>query len=492
MRTISVMALPLLLMAVQLTVPSQAFSFFPNFFERNTTWDLCNKCKCPTILQEAREHGVSCRDVNLTSLTDGVVIERNFSKVDFSKNSIASISKDTFKPSHTLKSLDLSANVMESLGGGVFQPLSSLDSLSLENNLLSSLDEETFAGIGNLTSLDMSYNKLSDLPPGVFKNLPKLQYLSLAFNPLASMNGSVLWGSESLVTLDLSGIGFKTLHKDFFSSNMTKLEKLILAFNAIEVVPSKALFNLRNSLTYLDLSANPIKTLGAYSFFSLSYVKTLILRQMLQLMSIEAYSFGDLVSLERCEIAYAPRILTLDGKAFHTNKNGTDSVLLLEDFSFSFSVLRTLPEGLLKWDHLRQVRLEYNQWCCDCSMKWVKNSSLMDLVGDRMICSSPDFLRGHRLSKVNDKDLICGVTPVSSHKAPISPPSRSFGFLVGLMVLGFVTSMATVALLVYWRQGWLCRRPQNAYSRVRAGRTTITVTDDMEWDNGDLEADSKA
>lgn len=80
---------------------------------------------------------------------------------------------------------------------------------------------QTFDGIGNLTSLDLSYNKISDLPPGVFKALPKLQHLSLAFNPLTNMNGSVLWSSRNLVTLDLSGIGFKTLHKDFFSSNMT-------------------------------------------------------------------------------------------------------------------------------------------------------------------------------------------------------------------------------------------------------------------------------
>lgn len=479
----SVVALTLFLTAVLMIGPSQAW-LFSRFFGRNTTWDLCDKCKCPTILQEAREHGISCRDVNLTQLDDGVLIERNYSKVDFSKNSISRITEDTFDVSHTLRSVDLSANALVSLGSSVFKSLPSLDSLSLENNQISSLDEETFDGIGNLTSLDLSYNKISDLPPGVFKALPKLQHLSLAFNPLTNMNGSVLWSSRNLVTLDLSGIGFKTLHKDFFSSNMTKLEKLILAHNAIEVVPSKALFNLRNSLTYLDLSANPIKTLGAYTFFSLVYVKTLILRQMLQLTSIEAFSFGDLVSLERCEIAYAPRILNLDAKAFHTTKDGVDSVLLLEDFTFSFSVLHTLPKGLLKWDHLRQVRLEYNQWCCDCNMKWVKNSSLIDLVGDRMICSSPDYLRGFRLSKVSPKDLTCELSPVSSHK--------SFGFLVGLMVLGFVTSIATVALLVYWRQGWLCRRPQNPYSRVRAGRTTITVTDDMEWDNGDLETDSKA
>ncbi|XP_042892583.1 leucine-rich repeat-containing protein 15-like isoform X2 [Penaeus japonicus] len=482
--SISVVMLPLLLMVMLLTVPSQAFSLFDGFFSRNTTWDLCSKCKCPTILQEAREHGVTCRDVNLTSLVDGVVIERNYSKVDFSKNSIASITEDTFKPSFTLRSLDLSANVIESLGARVFKPLSFLNYLSLQNNLLQSLDAETFDGIGNLTYLDLSYNKLSDLPPGVFDRLPKLEYLSLAFNPLASMSGNILWGSENLLTLDLSGVGFKTLHKDFFSSNMTKLEKLVLAFNSIEVVPSKALFNLRNSLTYLDLSANPIKSLGAYTFFCLSYVKTLILAQMLYLESIEAYSFGDLTSLQKCEITYAPRIINLDGKAFHTNKNGSDSVLLVEDFTFSFSVLHTLPEGLLKWEHLRQVRLEYNQWQCDCNMKWIKNSTLVGRIGERMICSSPDNLRGRRLSKVNAEDLTCGLSPVTSHK--------SFGFLVGLMVLGFVTSMATVALLVYWRQGWLCRRPQNAYTRVRAGRTAITVTDDMEWDNKDLETESKA
>ncbi|ROT80006.1 hypothetical protein C7M84_001278 [Penaeus vannamei] len=216
----SVVALTLFLTTVLMIGPSQAW-LFSRFFGRNTTWDLCDKCKCPTILQEAREHGISCRDVNLTQLDDGVLIERNYSKVDFSKNSISRITEDTFDVSHTLRSVDLSANALVSLGSSVFKSLPSLDSLSLENNQISSLDEETFDGIGNLTSLDLSYNKISDLPPGVFKALPKLQHLSLAFNPLTNMNGSVLWSSRNLVTLDLSGIGFKTLHKDFFSSNMT-------------------------------------------------------------------------------------------------------------------------------------------------------------------------------------------------------------------------------------------------------------------------------
>ncbi|KAG7156529.1 Leucine-rich repeat-containing protein 4C-like [Homarus americanus] len=157
-----------------------------------------------------------------------------------------------------------------------------------------------------------------------------------------------------------------------------------------------------------------------------------------------------------------------------------DMAIRVEDFTFSFSILTTLPEDLLPWEHLRQVSLVYNQWNCDCNMKWVKSSPLMDLVGVRMVCSQPPRLRGRHLKGVDEKDLLCGHEIASSRKA--------FGFLAGLMAVGIVASLGTVALLVYWRRGWLCRRPAGVYTNIERTPKTITVADELPWDNPEFQS----
>nr|XP_053655286.1 leucine-rich repeat neuronal protein 3-like isoform X2 [Cherax quadricarinatus] len=454
------------------------------FWGSTDALQLCpDTCTCPTQLVPASRSGIDCHDANITHLPDELEIPAQYTSVDFSRNSIGELSMSTFSGCCSgLLRLDLSDNEVQQLPALVLQHLPSLSTLLLKNNKLTIIDSAAFVGLHNLTRLDLSYNKLEVLPEDVLEPLVCLQELLLGFNPLVTLNPSLFTHNTALTKLDLAALRLNTLPNNLFL-NMMNLEEVSLAQNNMTVVPTKALYPVRYTLTRLDLSGNPFQSLGAYSFYKQHNLRTIILERLLHLETIEAYAFGDLHSLETVVFRYMPRIKYIDPKAFHEmavdteTKGGVDRALTVEDFTFSFSVLATLPEELLPWQHLRQARLEYNHWNCDCQMKWVKTSPLMDLVDNRMVCSKPKRLRGHRLKYIKEEDLNCDPEPISQ--------ARSFGFLAGLMVAGLCVSLATVALLVYWRQGWLCRRPVGAYSRIERGPTTITIADELEYENTD-------
>ncbi|KAK7077338.1 hypothetical protein SK128_003774 [Halocaridina rubra] len=396
------MKFPLITIFLMLTSRSHCW-----FFGSLST-DICDKlCKCPTDLHEVREKGLDCRDRNIQDLPDELAIPDTIAKVDFSRNHIGQLLDITFNTNNKILYLDFSDNDIEHLYDNVFQTVPNLKNLLLRNNKLKSISEKAFVGVTNLTSLDLSYNQLENLPSSAFESLTALEELILDFNPLVRPDLLLLANNSQLRSLSLSEVGIETLHPDFFPENLKKLEKLSLAHNDISFVPTKALFRIRESLKELDLSGNPIQTLGAYSFYGLSNVRSLRLDQMLKLETIEEFAFGDLRHLETCILRYMPRIVTIHPKAFRTANNKTEMIIPVEDFTFSFSILSTLPEKLLNWSTLQYADMKYNHWNCDCQMQWVKNSSLLEKVGSHMLCSKPIHLRGHSIINIPEKDFVC-------------------------------------------------------------------------------------
>lgn len=436
--------------------------------------DLCKEvCRCPEDLVLARQRGIDCVGLNITSIQDDLDIPKAFGSISFARNHIRSLSSSNFGSSSYLVSLDISENELEGLPARVFAPLQVLSSLNLRNNIISSVDPEAFAGLQNLTRLDISYNKICNLPKEIFWDLTSVEELSLGFNPLGTLNESLLEHTPALKSLDLSKLGLQSIPPNFFKANLMNLEKVSLAYNQFTMVPSKALYGLRASLLYLDLSGNPFRSLDAYSFDSLNNLRSLMLEQMLKLKTIDAYAFGDLTRLETLILRYMPWIETIDAKAFHKTEGSTEVSLMLSDFTFSYSSLHYLPEDLLPWDRLHYISLEFNHWRCDCNMLWVKNATtLIRQTGKRMLCYEPSVLRGYHLMTVKDEDLTCDPEPPQVQ--------RAFGFLVVVMVAGLAASLATISLLVYWQRGWVCRRPPGAYMSVQRTGSTITITDDRD------------
>nr|WCJ01151.1 variable lymphocyte receptor 2 isoform S2 [Eriocheir sinensis] len=225
--------------------------------------DLCESpCRCPEDVVLASQRGIDCVGCNLTYISEGLDIPKVYPSITFSRNHIKSLSPDTFKPSTTLVSLDISNNELQSLPGSVFKPLQVLSILVLNNNNISTIDEEAFAGLDNLTQLDLSYNRIQRLPKEVFQDLESLVDLNLGFNPIGVLNESLLEHTPNLRTIDLSKLGLKSIPASFFMANLTKLERVSLAYNQLRVVPSKTLNTLRSSLLHLDLSGNSFTSLG--------------------------------------------------------------------------------------------------------------------------------------------------------------------------------------------------------------------------------------
>lgn len=442
-----------------------------------TYTDICDAlCRCPSDILQARNEALDCRDRNITSLPDNTLFPEEVTRVDFTRNRIENIATSSFSNNEKLISIDFSDNDVRILPEWAFRYLPYLQYLSFKNNKLTDIHEKAFAGLANLTTLDLSYNELTTLPKDVFALLPNLQELILNFNQLTHVDEISLNQNAALQTLHLSSLGIKTLHPYFFPRNLTKLSKVSLAFNEMTEIPAKALHHIKDSLEDLDFSGNPIKDLGAYSFYGLSNLKTLRLDQMLKLETIDAFAFGDLIHLETCTLRYMPKISYVDEMAFYGNKNGTKKPIVVQDFTFSFSVLTTLPERLLDWSKIRYVNLRYNKWTCDCSMKWIKNSSLLELTGSKMVCSSPIILRGKKLTDVPAEQMTC-----SEHEVEVTS-NQSLGIIIGILIAGIGVSLATVALLVYWRQGWLFVRPTSTYVHIQRGAEEITVIEDVEME----------
>lgn len=460
---------------VVVAVVEQSEAAWMEWFDwKDAKMDLCKDvCECPKDLVLAEREGIDCVGRNITYIQGGIDIPKAYAKVSFARNQIKSIAGDTFSPSSTLVTLDISENYIEKLPRRPFANLYILSSLNLGNNVISSVDEEAFGGLHNLTQLDISYNKITTLPKKVFGELTSLQELNMGFNPLGKLHEELLQHSPNLRTLDMSKLSLKYIPAGLFMGNLSKLERVSLAYNMMSVVPSKALAGLSSSLLHLDLSGNLFTSLGAYSFNSLGNLRSLTLDQMLRLTKIEAYAFGDLVRLEKIVLRYMPWVEKIDRKAFHKTENGVESSITVSDFTFSYTNLHTLPEDLLPWEHLHYISLEFNHWRCDCNMLWVKNATaLLEQTGKRMLCHEPSRLRGYRLSHVKDKDLTCDSSQPNMKGA--------FGFLVVIMIAGLSASLATVSLLVYWQRGWVCRRPPGAYQSVQRSGSTITITEEMD------------
>ncbi|XP_068204058.1 leucine-rich repeat neuronal protein 3-like [Palaemon carinicauda] len=464
------MKLPSLLALLQLLVPSTtAFLFAVSYT------DICDDlCTCPSNILEARHQMLDCSDRNISSLPENIKFPEEVTGVDFTRNRMTRITTKSFSSNRNLLNIDFSDNELRILLGGAFQNLPNLQSLVFKNNKLSDIHGQAFAGLANLTKLDLSYNELTSLPEDVFAPLSNLQELILNFNQLAHVDKISLAHNPALRKVHLSSLGIRTLHPHFFPRNLTKLDELSLAFNDLAEIPVKALHHIKDSLKDLDVSGNPIKDLGAYSFYGLKNLKNLRLDQMLKLETIDAFAFGDLTHLETCTLRYMPRISYVDEMAFYGNKNGTKKSILLRDFTFSFSMLSTLPEKLLDWSRLRYVDLRYNKWHCDCNMRWIKNSTLLKLTGSKMVCSSPKTLTGKPITRIPEDQMTCSKPQavVTSHE--------SLGIIIGILIAGIGVSLGTVAFLVYRRHGWLFVRPQGNYAHIDRGAEEITVIQDVE------------
>ncbi|XP_044765354.1 slit homolog 1 protein-like [Coccinella septempunctata] len=103
--------------------------------------------------------------------------------------------------------------------------------LQLSGNKLTALERRMFAGLYYLIDADFSYNNISKVDPDAFSDSTGFITLEMHGNPLDPVEGPFL-SQLSLLTLDISNCGLKSIHRDFFA-NLTSLSDLDISNNPL-------------------------------------------------------------------------------------------------------------------------------------------------------------------------------------------------------------------------------------------------------------------
>jgi len=216
-------------------------------------------------------------------------------EADCSSKDLTTFPSFTDKTS-VIKTLDLSGNRIKVIPPNAFKMFPHLDTLILKNNLLNEISEE-FSKLQNiknlqlggnnisvinnrsslpssLKTLSLEKNKISEIQPGTFSLNTNLSILNLAYN---RFTGSGFF-EKSLAGLD--GLQILELNNNLLTkvpealTSLKSLEKLSLAKNLIETIPSGIFSNLR-LLRQVELRGNPIHHFHPNSFVNLPSLKKL-------------------------------------------------------------------------------------------------------------------------------------------------------------------------------------------------------------------------
>ncbi|XP_070181505.1 toll-like receptor 2 type-1 [Littorina saxatilis] len=253
-------------------------------------WRYCykNQCRC-------RGTEADCSQ-NYGKLTFVPQLPNGIKSLNFSLNSLSTITSNFFSNVTNVSSVDLSNNVLNDIHPDAFASLRYLTSLSVKGNtqLTYSKLHPVFS-VSALRTLDISWIRLGKLPEGLFQRypLPNLESLNLSGNRLYSGNLTPFAVLRSLVNLELGAnnvhivftdrvLRLKTLRLELNglssfpdscqtnSSLFPDLSALNLRVNSISAIPSRMCLP---SLTFLDLSQNALNAIFTNSFSSLRFPK---------------------------------------------------------------------------------------------------------------------------------------------------------------------------------------------------------------------------
>ncbi|XP_029437068.1 platelet glycoprotein Ib alpha chain [Rhinatrema bivittatum] len=252
------------------------------------------------------------------------------------------------------------------------------DLCTSENNLVKGILQTTCShqGLKSVPSnsipkitgiLLLNFNHFQTISTALFQDFPELVDLDLSNNYLTSLDAMQTLPLQELI---LSNNSFTELPK---LSNLKKLTKLLLAYNAISTLPDEAFHGLGH-LKELDLKKNRITDISDQVFKELPNLETLDL------------SYNCLQSVPQHLIS---------------------SLEKLEKFYVSGNHLTKLPDKFFEGlDNLAYVYLYDNPWHCTCALEYLKtwvvetsyviyiiNGSLTLNMPESVVCISPSKMK---------------------------------------------------------------------------------------------------
>ncbi|KAM4708278.1 reticulon-4 receptor [Discoglossus pictus] len=244
----------------------------------------------------------------------------------------------------------------------------------LHNNKITLVRSTSFSSCKNLTILWIHSNNISHIESGSFYGLTKLEELDMSDNfNLKSISPVTYRGLVHLHTLHLNRCGLQELPPGIFQG-LFSLQYLYLQDNNLHYLHDDTFVDLGN-LTFLFLHGNKLNMLSENVFNGLRNLDRLLLHQ----------NRLDMVHL----------------RTFHDLRKVTTLYL----FNNNLTVLK--GEVMAPLISLQYLRLNGNQWICDCRaislwnwLKQFKGSS------SEVECYIPISLAGRDLKKLQSSDLV--------------------------------------------------------------------------------------
>ncbi|XP_066458039.1 reticulon-4 receptor [Eleutherodactylus coqui] len=258
----------------------------------------------------------------------------------------------------------------------------------LHNNKITLVKATSFTSCQNLTILWIHSNNISHIESGAFYGLTKLEELDMSDNyNLKTITAPTFRGLVHLHTLHLNRCGLQDLPPGIFQG-LYSLQYLYLHDNNLHFLHDDTFVDLGN-LTYLFLHGN-------------------------KLNSLSENVFSGLINLDRL-LVHQNRLDMIHHRTFHDLKKVTTLYL----FSNFLAVLK--GEVLSPLVSLQYLRLNANQWICDCRAKslwsWLKS---FKGSSSELECYLPTNLAGKDLKKLGINDLD-GCANISFHSIKTSP-----------------------------------------------------------------------
>jgi Leucine-rich repeat (LRR) protein len=276
------------------------FNYFKslNFFSPFRSFRNLNRLSMSNL----HDNSLSFKEINLYScffsgLSDLHSLSWNLgekSKLTFDSNLF-------FADFSCLKELNMSKSNLQTINKSIFKKMSSLESLNLNANSIESIEPETFSNLICLKRFELSGNKIKRLSELAFKGLCSLQYLDLSSNQIDSIDVNAFSSfSNSINYLDLSQNCVKSFADGLFS-DMHNLNYLKLSNKSLEHL-GKNLFTDLIGLECLNIVEEKIELLEPNTFQNLSMLIELKLNAW-HLQNLHDISiFNGLENVERLEI----------------------------------------------------------------------------------------------------------------------------------------------------------------------------------------------
>ncbi|XP_053383981.1 protein toll-like [Mercenaria mercenaria] len=273
----------------------------------------------------------------------------------------------------------------------MFKDVTGLHQVDLSSNNLTEINELLFEKQSEIQGIHLKDNKLINLPEHVFKDQHKLLFLDLSNNLLSSVDSNLL-------------------------KNQRYLQELHLENNRLQFLPQYFLKEQINSLMFLYLHSNPLKTIPVMPFYG-TQIEIIDLHGS----SITGKNIAELVGILHL---YGILKAGAEREKFHPTFKVGKLPLQRREIDLSFCKIRDIPLdlniknprpglNLLELFKSFYIKGDGNPFTCNCQLHKVKQQ-----LGIKMdwTCMYPQELQGRLVTNISESEVYC---PVNVTDCPI-------------------------------------------------------------------------